>query len=119
MSPLPPGSPEIPHRPEPAAPDRRPRRPRPRTPARTIGRVTPTAHRRTFTALVVALLVLHVDTWNADGPPVLVLGWLPWDLAYHLLWMACATGAVVYMTSKAIWPEDQDGPGDHDGEAAP
>ena len=58
--------------------------------------------------LVVALLMLHVDTWNADVT-TLVLGWLPWDLAYHLLWMAGATAAVLYMTSSAIWPEDQDG----------
>ena len=80
--------------------------------------MTPTAHRRTFAALVTALLVLHVDPWNA-GPAAPVLGWLPWDLAYHLLWMACATGAIVYMTSPAIWPEDQDDPVDPDHEAAP
>ncbi len=75
--------------------------------------MTPTADRRLhhaiFAALVVVLLVLHVDVWNAGTAPSVVFGWLPWDLAYHLAWMACATAAVFYMTSAAIWPEDQDG----------
>lgn len=65
------------------------------------------AHHRLFAVLAAALIVLHVDTWNA-GPGGLVFGWLPWDLAYHLLWMALATLLVFYMTSRAIWPEDQD-----------
>lgn len=65
------------------------------------------AHRRLFALLTAVLLVLHVDPWNA-GPAGLVLGWLPWDLAYHLVWMAAAALLVVYMTSPAIWPEDQD-----------
>lgn len=82
--------------------------PRTRAPPRTIPRVTPVAHRWTFAAVVAALLVLHVDVWNAGAAPTLVLGWLPWDLAYHLAWMACAAAAVLYMTSDAIWPEDQD-----------
>ncbi|MBZ5715195.1 hypothetical protein [Nannocystis pusilla] len=67
------------------------------------------AHHRLFAVLGVALVVLHVDTWNA-GPGELLLGWLPWDLAYHLLWMAAAALLVLYMTSRAIWPEDQDDP---------
>lgn len=69
--------------------------------------MTPAAHRRLFAVLAAALIVVHVDPWNA-GPGPLVLGWLPWDLAYHLLWMAIATLLVFYMTSAAIWPEDQD-----------
>lgn len=79
---------------------------------RTIACVSARAHRRLFALLTAALLVLHVDTWNA-GAGGLVLGWLPWDLAYHLGWMAAATLLVLYMTSPAIWPEDQDG-GDGD-----
>lgn len=72
--------------------------------------MSPTVHRRVFAAAVAVLLVLHVDTWNAGPAPAPTFGWLPWDLAYHLLWMAAATAAVFYMTSPAIWPEDQDAP---------
>lgn len=74
-------------------------------------RVSRAAHRRLFTALTALLLLLHVDVWNAGPAGPLVLGWLPWDLAYHLLWMAAATALVGYMTSSAIWPDDQDPPG--------
>lgn len=70
-------------------------------------RVSPRAHRRLFALLTAALIVLHVDPYNA-GPGPLVFGWLPWDLAYHLGWMAAAALLVVYMTSSVIWPEDQD-----------
>lgn len=59
--------------------------------------MSPRAHRRTFAAIVLALLALHVDVWN-HGRGGLVLGWLPWDLAYHLGWMLAAAVAVVYMT---------------------
>jgi hypothetical protein len=72
-------------------------------------RVSARAHLRLFSALTVALVVLHVDVWNA-GAGGLVFGWLPVDVAYHLVWMAAATGLVFYMTSAAIWPEGQDDP---------
>lgn len=55
------------------------------------------SHRRLLAVLVVVLLVLHLDVWN-HGRAGLVLGWLPWDLAYHLAWMAAATAVVWYMT---------------------
>ncbi|PCC68090.1 hypothetical protein SAMN02745121_04565 [Nannocystis exedens] len=71
--------------------------------------MSPAAHQRLFAVLAVALIVLHVDTWNA-GPGPLVFGWLPWDLAYHLAWMAAAAVLVFYMTSSALWPEDPDDP---------
>lgn len=57
--------------------------------------------------LVVALLVVHV--WPPrGGPEPLVLGVLPWDLAVHVAWMLVAALVVVWMTSRALWP-DEDG----------
>lgn len=55
------------------------------------------AHHLLLAALVTALLVLHLDVWNRHAAG-LVFGWLPWDLAYHLAWMAAATAVVWYMT---------------------
>ena len=56
--------------------------------------------------MVVALLVLHVDVWNQGRGGELVLGFIPYDLAYHLLWMLMAWAAVVYMTIF-VWPDEQ------------
>lgn len=67
--------------------------------------VPPRTHRLIFAALSAGLLLAHLDPWNA-GPRDLVFGWLPWDLAYHLLWMAAASALIFYMTSRAVWPED-------------
>ena len=39
----------------------------------------------------------------------MLLGFLPWDLAYHLWWMLAAAAAVLYMTD-VVWahpPEDE------------
>jgi hypothetical protein len=68
-------------------------------------------HARIFWAVVAVLLILHVDVFNhlepgsdpSDG--VAPVGWLPWDMAYHLLWMVAAAGAVFYLTAK-VWPSD-------------
>lgn len=68
------------------------------------------SHRRhgRVLAVMVALLVLtHVVQWQPGREPML-LGFLPWDLAYHLLWMVAATVVVLYMT-EVVWrhpPED-------------
>ncbi len=62
------------------------------------------AHRLVFAGLVGVLLVLHLDVWNHDVGG-LVFGWLPWDLAYHLAWMAAAAAVVWYMT-LGPWTED-------------
>lgn len=67
-------------------------------------RVSPRAHRRVLALLVALLIGLHIDVWN-HGRGGVVLGWLPWDLAYHLLWMAAATAAVWYLTFK-VWPDE-------------
>lgn len=66
-----------------------------------------------FTAAVVILLALHL--WPPHGGPApIVFGVFPWDLAWHLLWMAAATAAVFAMTSTRLWPDDDgtEGPGD-------
>jgi hypothetical protein len=58
-------------------------------------------HARVFAAIALALVLLHL--WHFPGA-VAVPGWMPWDLAYHLLWMLAATGAIFYLTAK-VWPE--------------
>jgi hypothetical protein len=58
-----------------------------------------------FTALVTASIVTHVLQWPADGPPM--LGFIPWDLGYHLLWMVGATGVVLYMT-EVLWTDPEE-----------
>ncbi|MCA9658399.1 MAG: hypothetical protein KC486_08645 [Myxococcales bacterium] len=63
-------------------------------------------HRWIFAVLIAALLVLHLDVWNAGRGGALVLGVLPYDLAYHLAWMLAAWLVVVYMTIK-VWPDEQ------------
>jgi hypothetical protein len=52
--------------------------------------------------MVAALGVLHVAP--IPLPRGVVLGFLPWDLAFHLLWMLGAACVVVYMTDRA-WPD--------------
>ena len=54
---------------------------------------------------MVILLGLHL--WPPHGGPApIVLGVFPWDLAWHLLWMAAAALAVLAMTSTRLWPDD-------------
>ncbi len=61
-------------------------------------------HGLIFAGVVVLLLGLHVDVWNHGRGVELVLGWIPYDLGYHLLWMLVAWVAVLYMT-VFVWPE--------------
>ncbi len=63
-------------------------------------------HRWVFAAAVVVLLVLHVDVWNQGRGDGLILGFIPYDLAYHLLWMLVAWAVVIYMT-VFVWPDEQ------------
>lgn len=60
-------------------------------------------HARIFAATTVALVLLHLLHFPG-ALDVAVLGWIPWDLAYHLGWMLAATGAIFYLTAK-VWPE--------------
>jgi hypothetical protein len=69
------------------------------------------ARRRLFWALVTALGVLHVVP-PRGGPEPLVLGVLPFDLAFSLAWMLVAALAVVWMTSPSLWPDEPAPPED-------
>ncbi len=68
------------------------------------GRRSVVLARRLVTVGVIGLMVLHV-TPPAGDPQWMLLGFLPWDLAYPLLWMVLATALVVYMTGPA-WPDE-------------
>jgi hypothetical protein len=63
--------------------------------------------RAVLAAWVAALLVTHVVQWRAGQRPTL-FGFLPWDLAYHLLWMVAAAAAIIFMTARSCkashWP---------------
>lgn len=63
-------------------------------------------HRWVFAGAVVVLLVLHVDVWNQGRGDALILGFIPYDLAYHLLWMVVAWAVVIYMT-VFVWPDEE------------
>ncbi len=67
--------------------------------------IAPLVARRLLSVALLALVVLHVAPPTVDDPAVLVLGWLPWDLAYPLLWMAAAALVVLFMTG-APWPDE-------------
>ena len=53
------------------------------------------------------LLVLHLDFWRPQEAR-LVLGWIPEDLAYRLLWMLLATLYLFWFTAR-IWKRSSDG----------
>jgi hypothetical protein len=61
-----------------------------------------------FAALVVVLLALHLLPPHRGAAPM-IAGFLPWDLAYAVLWMLAAAGAVLYLTDR-VWPGDGDAP---------
>lgn len=59
-------------------------------------------HSRTFWTATIVLCVLHVDFFNHGVGSVLLFGWLPFDLAYHILWMVLAAVLVFYFT-HSVW----------------
>ena len=59
---------------------------------------------RIFWSAAGLLLALHVDPFNHGGGGVLLWGWLPGDLAYHLGWIGLAWGLLFYLTGR-IWKE--------------
>jgi uncharacterized membrane protein len=68
-----------------------------------------------FTVVVLGLLALHL--WPPHGGPApIVFGVFPWDLAWHLAWMAAATLVVFAMTSRRLWPDRAPTP-EHDQDA--
>ena len=64
-------------------------------------------HRRVFWVLVVVLAALHVDFFNHGVSPPPLFGWLPVDLAYHMIWVIAAAALVLYFT-RYVW-RDSDG----------
>ena len=67
-----------------------------------------TTARRVLNAALVVLVVLHVFPIPGD-PSWMLAGFMPWDLAYPLLWMAGAAAVVVFMTGPP-WPEEEPPP---------
>jgi len=61
-------------------------------------------HRTLAATSIAALLVLHVDAWNASRVEPMLLGWIPFDLAYHLAWMVAASLVLFHLTAK-VWTE--------------
>ncbi len=76
-------------------------------PCCTIDRalVSPSHRHRVLAVLVGVLLVGHV-VQPAPGIEPMILGWIPWDLGYHLLWMAAAAAVVWFMTD-VVWHRDE------------
>lgn len=64
------------------------------------------AHRIVLAAIVIALVILHMDPWSDGSIEPVVWGFVPRDLGYHLLWVLAATATTFYMCAKA-WPEDE------------
>ncbi|MBK8717718.1 MAG: DUF3311 domain-containing protein [Nannocystaceae bacterium] len=58
-------------------------------------------------AAVAALVVLHLVPARG-GPSPLLFGTLPWTLAWSLAWMLAAAVVVWAMTSRTVWPDDED-----------
>lgn len=54
--------------------------------------------------MVAAALVLHNDLWNRAPDDAALLG-LPWDVAYHIAWIALATLAL-RLVIRAAWPRE-------------
>ena len=53
------------------------------------------------------LVALHLDFWRPQEAH-LVLGWVPEDLAYRLVWMLLATAYLFWFTAR-IWRGSKDG----------
>ncbi len=56
--------------------------------------------------LVLVLLVLHQDYWQWQRDE-LVLGFVPYSLAYHMA-ISVATAIVWVLAVKFVWPADAD-----------
>ena len=65
-------------------------------------------HRRLFWVIVIVLAGFHVDFFNhGENVSPLLLGWIPLDLAYHVVWVIVAALLVLYLT-RYVW-RDSDG----------
>ena len=65
---------------------------------------TPIVARRGLNVALLLLVALHVLPTPGD-PQWVLLGFVPWDLAWHLLWMLAALGVVLFMTGPP-WPDE-------------
>jgi hypothetical protein len=59
-----------------------------------------------FWAVVLVLLVLHMDPFAGDGIEPVAFGWIPRDLGYHLVWIAVATLTMFWMCAR-VWRDDE------------
>lgn len=66
----------------------------------------------TFWLVVTGLLILHVwpvgDPLGREGNHPGLLGPIPWDLAYPLLWMAAAWAAITFLVRR-VWTDPTSG----------
>lgn len=64
--------------------------------------------RRRLAAWIAAavLIALHVFPPQGDTS-VLIWGFLPWDLAFHIGWMVAAAG-LIYATTRFAWRDVDD-----------
>jgi hypothetical protein len=68
-------------------------------------RVTsPISPRRILSVALVVLVVVHLLPVPGD-PARVVAGFLPWDVAWYLGWIAAAALVVLYMTGPP-WPDE-------------
>ena len=70
--------------------------------------MSPTLHRIVFWVGVAGLIGAHM--WprlvSSHEPTKLWFGWLPSDMAYHLLWIIAAALWVAYMTGP-VWASEE------------
>lgn len=64
------------------------------------------SHRHLALAVLVSVLLAGHLLQPSPGIEPMVVGWLPWDLGYHLLWMAAAAAVVWFMTD-VVWRCDE------------
>ncbi len=62
-------------------------------------------HRLIFWVAVCGMLVLHMDPFARGRVDPVVLGWIPRDLGYHLLWITAAAVMTFYLCAR-VWPDD-------------
>ncbi len=70
--------------------------------ARRPPALTRRVERWLFAIAVALLLATHMLRFG-QGDRALVLGWVPIDLAYRLVWLCAATAVVFWMTAR-LWP---------------
>lgn len=64
------------------------------------------SHAGIFWTSILLLLVLH--SWPAEYGRVepMLLGWIPYDMAYYLAWIGLAAIAVLHLTAK-VWRTEE------------